>query len=259
MRDLAGFDAMSDAIAAGFSRVEGSHGLVFVGSAAAAGRRDRWSDHDFLALVDEAAAAAARERLDWLPDADRIVLSAREGTLGFSVLYDDAHLLEFAVASTGELAGAPVDEAQLAFGDERAREFVAAGRAVVAGLGAVDAANEAGLVFVKLLVGIGRARRGERIVGGQFVRTWAVGHLLTAIRRRIAPVGGAPRTDPLEAARRFDAAYPEIAARLDAALAAPVEQAAVGIAELTRTTLEPEWPDFPSRAADVVQAVLAES
>lgn len=257
MRELARFDATSDAIAGGFAQVRGAHGLVLVGSAAAAGRRDRWSDHDFLALVEAAGAAAARERLDWLPEPERIVLAAREGELGFSVLYDDAHLLEFAVASLDELSNAPIGDARLAFGDERAVSFVAEGRARAERYSEPDAANETGLAFVKLLVGYGRARRGERIVAGQFIRVWAVGHLLKAIRLRVVP-SGVDQPDPLEAARRFDAAYPEIAAALDEVLASPLENAARGILSLARETLEPGWGDFPARAADVLQAVLDE-
>lgn len=257
MRDLDHFDELSDRLASGFSGVPGAHGLVLVGSAAAAGRRDRWSDHDFLALVDADHAVAARNRLDWLPDRERIVLIAREGALGFSVLYDDAHLLEFAVASVDELAGAPIHDAQLAFGDDRAHTFVSEGRAHANSVVAVDAAAEAGLIYVKLLVGHGRARRGERIIGGHFVRVWAIGHLLRVIRQRLTP-DVAAEEDPLEPARRFDAAYPGISARLDAVLATPVETAARGVAALTRDLLEPGWTEFPSAAADVVEAVLAE-
>ncbi|MBW9121450.1 hypothetical protein JNB63_15225 [Microbacterium trichothecenolyticum] len=257
MRDLDRFDEFTGRLKTGFAGVPGAHGLVVVGSAAAAERRDCWSDHDFLALIDAQAAASARESLDWLPEPERIVLLAREGALGFSVLYDDAHLLEFAVASVDELAGVSIDEAHLTFGDERARAFVTEGRERLKTITPIDATGEAGLVFVKLLVGYGRARRGERIVAGQFVRTWAVGHLIRTIRARIEPVTGV-REDALEPARRFDAAYPEIAARLDAVLSQPVETAARGVAALAREVLESGWSAFPSRAADVAEAVLAQ-
>lgn len=257
MRDLHRFDDLTGRLTTGFAGVPGAHGLVVVGSTAAAERRDRWSDHDFLALVDDEAATSARESLDWLPDPERIVLLAREGALGFSVLYDDAHLLEFAVASVDEIAGVAIDEAHLTFGDERAHAFVAGGRERLNTITPIDAAGEAGLTFVKLLVGYGRARRGERVVGGQFVRTWAVGHLIRTIRARVEPAAGV-REDALEPARRFDAAYPEIAVRLETVLGQPVEDAARGVAALARDVLEPGWPGFPSRAADVVQTVLTE-
>jgi len=257
MRDLHRFDELTGRLTAGFARVPGARGLVVVGSAAVAERRDRWSDHDFLALVDDEAAASARASLDWLPDPERIVLLAREGAVGFSVLYDDAHLLEFAIGSVDELAGVVIDEAQLTFGDERAHAFVAEGRERLNTIPPVDAAGEAGLTFVKLLVGFGRARRGERVIGGQFVRTWAVGHLIRAIRARVEPAD-CVREDALEPARRFDAAYPGIAARLDAVLGQPVEDAARGVATLARDVLGPGWPEFPSRAADVVATVLTE-
>ncbi len=116
MRDLHRFDELTGRLTAGIAGVPGAHGLVVVGSAAAAERRDRWSDHDFLALIDDEAAASARNSLDWLPEPERIVLLAREGAHGFAVLYDDAHLLEFAIASVDELAGATLDEAHVTFG-----------------------------------------------------------------------------------------------------------------------------------------------
>lgn len=264
MRDLEGFEPLSRGIAAGFSRLPGAHGLVFVGSSAVPARRDRWSDHDFLALVDAEHAGAARDTLSareasWLPDPSRIVLTAREGDVGFTVVYDDGHVLEFAVASTEELSAVAVDEAEIAFGDDRARRLVEDGQRRSATVSAQpEAANETGLVFVKLLIGYGRARRGERTAANRFIRGWAVDHLLRAVRARAVPIPGV-RPDLLDPSRRLEASHPELAARLDVALEGPLEQAARAVAALTREALEPRWPDFPSAAADVVQAVLDES
>ncbi|WP_395245313.1 hypothetical protein ACGGZK_05770 [Agromyces sp. MMS24-K17] len=259
MRDLAGYDAFTDRLVTAFGADPDAQGLVLLGSTAAADRRDRWSDHDVFAIVREGCGAAARARLGWLPDAERIVLVAREGRIGFSVLYDDGHLVEFALSTLDELAGAGVDAHEVAFGDAGVREFVAEAHARSAAAPAsVDAVNEAGLAFVKLLVGFGRARRGERIVAGQFVRGYAVTHLLHAARARLDPPGGGSR-DPLDPARRFDADHPAFAARLDRALDGPVELAALEVARLVRETLEPGWPDFPAAAAEAAIAILAEA
>ncbi len=255
MRDLAEFDAFSDRLAVGFAGVPGAHGLVFLGSAAAGHRRDRWSDHDFLALVEEEHTESARANLDWLPDPQRVLCVARDGELGFSVLYDDGHVLEFAVGTAKELAAAPLDEAKLMFGDTRMRDFVDAGQDRLAALPAIDPANEVALAYIKLLIGYGRACRGERIAAGRFVRGWAVDHLLRAVRARVLPHGAA-RADPLDASRRFDSAYPHIAAQLDHALAQPIEQAARDVAMLAGVVLEHGWDGFPTRTAELVQSLL---
>jgi hypothetical protein len=254
MREPSEYEQLTAELTAGFRQLGGSRGLVLLGSTADSGRRDRWSDHDFFAIVNDDFDVQGRAELAWLPSPNRVLLVAREGEIGFAVLYDDGHLLEFAVATLGELRDAGVERHRVQFGDAGVDDFVRiAHQRAQSTPSSVDPVNEARLVFVKLLVGFGRAQRGERVVAGQFVRTWAVGHFLRAVRARITPLGIG--RDPLDPARRFDADYPEISRRLDHVLAQPIELAAVGVAELTRETLEPGWSAFPSGAADLVARV----
>ncbi len=254
MRDPAAFEALTDDLTARFAGSPGARGLILAGSTAEPSRRDRWSDHDFLAFVDEGTGEAARAQLGWLPDPHRILVVAREGGLGFSVLYDDGHLLEFAVAEASELPDLQLAEHRVAFGDAAFTSFVDERAAVVPP--PADPANEVRLTYVKLLVGFGRARRGERVVAGQFVRGWAVRHLLTAVRLRLPHPAGGP--DPFEPSRRLEVHHPAFASQLDHVLAAPVEDAARGVARLAREALEPGWDAFPSTAADAVIALLEE-
>jgi len=83
---------------------------VLLGSASKAGadRRDAWSDHDFFALIEPGRGADVRPDLSWLPEHERLLLTAREGEIGFVAVDDDGHVLEFAFAEVGELAGAEV-------------------------------------------------------------------------------------------------------------------------------------------------------
>ena len=113
-----------------------------------------------------------------------------------------------------------------------------------------SAADHAALIYVKLLVGVGRARRGERVSANQFVRTYAVGHLARAIRARLPPAGRGG--DALEPVRRLELDYPAIGTRLADALDQPLETAARDVAAIARAALEPGWPEFPSAAADAV-------
>ncbi len=255
MSDPDDFERISRELAERFSGTPGAQGMIFAGSAANPARRDRWSDHDFLALVDHGSARAARQRVDWLPDPERIAHIIREGGVGFAVVYDDGHLLEFALASIDELADAPLGDSQMAFGDSRTIEFWAQARERGAADGSADPGEEIALFLVKILVGYGRARRGERLSAQRFVRGWAVDHLLRAIRLRVEPAPDAA-VDPLDPARRLEQAHPDIAARIDRALAQPVESSARELFALAREILEPEWPDFPTRAAEAVEGVL---
>ena len=107
------------------------------------------------------------------------------------------------------------------------------------------------LVFVKLLLGTGRARRGEVLNAGQFVRGAAVIHLVRAIRGRFGD-RSTTRRDIIDPLRRFERDFPEWGARIAEAASAPVEDAARGLYDLAREILEPGWDAFPARAADAV-------
>jgi len=253
------FARLSAGLAEGVRHTDGLVGLMLLGSASeqAAHRRDQWSDHDFFALAEPGAGARVRESLGWLPEQERIVLTAREGALGFVALYDDGHVLEFAVAEPGELAGAVVGDATIAVDDAAgsAAALTASGQERAARADGFDPANDVRLVLVKVLIGVGRARRGELLTAGEFVRTWAVQHLVRAVRGRFAHSSSTLR-DTIDPVRRFERDFPEFGERLAALLAQPVEPAARDLLAFTREALEPDWPGFPSAAAEVVTARL---
>lgn len=230
--------------------MDGISGLILLGSAAVPERRDEWSDHDFFVIAQPGAAEQVRDVERWVPDAHRVILLAREWATGFSVLYDDCHLFEFAAGTAGELTGAPIGDHRIVFDDGSAAALVEAARQRAAGAAAPDPANEVRLMLVKLLVGVGRARRGESINAGQFVRTWAVNHFISALRGRhpVADSAG----DRLDPTRRLEQDYPRWSRDLADVLEHPVEEAAQGLLSLARAVLEPEWQDFPTRAADTI-------
>jgi hypothetical protein len=236
---------------------DGFAGLVLLGSSsdAAAHRRDEWSDHDFFMLAHPGAEGAARDVESWLPDPERLVLVAREGEIGFAAVYDDGHVFEFAAATAEELGGAlATEDVGIPVDDGPAAALVAASQARVLATPPPDPANDARLVLVKLLIGVGRDRRGESLIAGHFVHTFAVTHFARAVRARI-PVAASVR-DGIDPVRRFERDYPELGAQLRTGLGAPIEDAARGLFDLLRETLEPGWDAFPSRAADVVATRL---
>ncbi|MGC5172712.1 hypothetical protein ACLQ2Q_18900 [Microbacterium sp. DT81.1] len=253
------FDALSAGLADGVRQREGLFGLMLLGSASdeAADRRDEWSDHDFFALIESGRGDELRPDLSWLPDQDQLVLTAREGEIGFVAVYDDGHVFEFAFSDVEELAGAVAGEATVVLDDDAGSVagLLARARARAAAADSFDPANDASLVLVKLLIGVGRVRRGEVLGGGQFVRGAAVQHLVRAIRGRFSERSTTLR-DTIDPLRRFERDFPEWGGRIAALLDAPVEDAAHGLFDFAREILEPGWPEFPSRAADAVAARL---
>ena len=72
-----------------------------------------------------------------------------------------------------------------------------------------ELALEAGLALIKLRLGVGRDRRGEVVSGGLFVRTWAVQHLVRALRGRLLDPDE-PLRDILEPTRRLERVLPRL-------------------------------------------------
>ncbi|GAA1961723.1 hypothetical protein [Microbacterium deminutum] len=259
MTDPQRFAALSAGLADGVLRRDGLIGLVLLGSASNAGavRRDEWSDHDFFALIAAGRGSEVRPDLSWLPDQDRIVLTAREGEIGFVAVYDDGHVFEFAFSEAGELEGSLAGDATVVVDDEdeTTAMLIAQARARAAGADRFDPENDTKLMFVKLLIGVGRARRGEILNAGQFIRSWAVLCLVRAIRGRFVDRSTTLR-DTIDPLRRFEQDFPEWGVRIALALEGSVEDAARSLFDLSREILEPGWTAFPTRAAGAVAARL---
>lgn len=214
--------------------------LVVFGSAAsaAAGRRDAWSDIDANIFLTPAAAAELRGSWAFLPDREHLVLAAREGSDGGVVLWDDGLLAEFGAGLPWEIRD-PDHEVLLDGGDLRFADPAPL----------PDALDQVGLFLAKLLIGVGRYRRGERLAGSAHVRGYALAHLAEALRQRLAPQ--APRS-PFDPLRRLEDALPAQAARLDELLGEELDRCARGLLALARQSLEPGWPQFPTAAADLI-------
>jgi hypothetical protein len=254
---LVDFDAYTAELVERCRSTAGVMGLILVGSTTdeRSAARDSWSDHDFYVVLADGSQEVLRRELPFLPFRDDVVTVARDGLIGASVLYSDGHILEFAAATESELGQFPLGHHQVVYGsisiERLVREAVDRG-ASRAGL---DPADEASLALIKLLIGVGRARRGELINGGSFVRTYVIGHVAAAIVHHL-PVELAPARDGLDVVRRFEEAYPSISRPLGLALDEPLERAARSVFSLMRTVLEPGWDAFPSAAADVVAREL---
>jgi predicted nucleotidyltransferase len=236
-------------------------GVVLLGSAADTARADEWSDVDLFLVVPDGRQDRYREDLSWLPDHERIVLVARETQHGRAVVFDDGRLVELAVASPREIAADfRASQWRVAFDRGGVAEAVAA--IAVSPPAAPDrerAGRALAMLCGRMLVGVGRARRGEVVSAGEMVRSLAVADLLVALRELRSPAtpaelapsqpDDAPRVargglDPLDVRRRVERAYPRQAAALAGACRLDVEPCARRLLDLAEEwfAAEPQWP-----------------
>ncbi len=207
-------------------------GLVLVGSTADLARVDEWSDHDFYVVTKDGQAESMRQDLSWQPDHDSIVMRPRETAHGLKVVYEDASVLEFAVFDDHELdqAGANAYNVTLDRSNITERMAAIAQRSKPKGY---DFDTEFEVFLGQMLIGIGRARRGETLIAGQFIRSYCLNRALGFMRAWVKPLAGTePKEDNLDRFRRFEQQYPELGAEIEAILQQPVEAAGKHLVDL---------------------------
>jgi hypothetical protein len=207
-------------------------GLVFVGSAADHARFDEWSDHDFYLVAKEGSGEKLRQDLSWLPDADQIAISPRETDHGLKVVYESGHVLEFAVFNDSELEMAGANYYLVALDKVGNLETRMAALQAKSSAASTEARTtryrpeaQYELLLCQVLIGVGRARRGELLIAGEHVRSWAVAALVGLIRHWLAVAPGTEHlTDNLASLRRFERQYPAFGQKIAAAQASSAEE-----------------------------------
>src|SRR5262245_25758285 len=100
--DAADYEAYAAQLTADLQARPEVLGLVAVGSFAVGA--DRYSDHDFFVIAPADSTEALRRDLTWLPAHERLVIAIRETQHGIKAVYDDGHLVEYAVFTPDEIA-----------------------------------------------------------------------------------------------------------------------------------------------------------
>jgi hypothetical protein len=229
-------------------------GLVAVGSMADRDYGpDEWSDHDFFVITPPGGQEELRNDLSWLPDPDRVALAFRETEHGVTVIYDDGHLLEFAVFDVAEIALAGLNRYRVLLdrgGVEEQVERVAA-----------DPRPQRedlflfGKTVTAALVAVGRGSRGETL-SAAFLLTWATTYLnRLLIRTHGAPDGSV--LDGFDSLRRFERVYPELGAELAAIVRLDPVEGGRALLDVLERELRPLRPDLPWPAVDAVRARLS--
>jgi hypothetical protein len=232
-------------------------GLVALGSMA--GRDyapDAFSDHDFFVVTRPGEQEHFRRETGWVPEAGRLVLWMRETVHGVKALFDNGHLLEFAVFSPEELHLARVNRYRVLLDRGGMEETLAAVARNTAQQGAPDDGWLLGQFLTQLLIGAGRYARGERISGHSRVKEEALRHLVRLLARHVYSEHAA-LLDDLDAVRRFERVFPALGQELNTALAQEMPQAALRMLDLAERELKERLGEsFPTKAFVAVRARL---
>ena len=230
-------------------------GLVVVGSTARQSHMpDQWSDHDFFVIVQPGTQQEFRQSLNWLPDSARIMLSFRETEHGMKVLYDDGHLLEFAIFDEQEIFLARINDYAVLF-DRANIEHSVKQIQQDSKPSQWNEHHEFGMFITNLMVGAGRYARGEMLSGHVFVKVNALSHLL----RLLAHYGDTSNRDSLDnldAFRRFERAFPEIGAEINDILLLPPIFAAGMLLDVAERHLKNRIAPYPDKAVRVVSSLI---
>jgi hypothetical protein len=255
--DRPAYDAFTRSLVSALASDPRVVGLVALGSMSGNGiAPDGFSDHDFFVVTATGAEESFRTDLAWLPGAQRAVLVHRETAHGLKVILEDGHLLEFAVFDLDELRVARANRYAVLID----RGGVAERMAEVAAR-PVEAPSDrwlCGQLLGNLLVGGGRAARGELLSARLYVAGHAAGHLLRLLARHVPPEA-CVLLDDLDPFRRFEGAYSPLGNELNAILAREPLEAALAVLDLAQRELRPRLPEWPSAAAEVVGNRLREA
>lgn len=207
-------------------------GLVLVGSTADTSRVDEWSDHDFFVVTKPGSAESLRHDLSWLPDHEQIIMSPRETEHGLKVIYQNSHVLEFAVFDNEELELASANAYAVAID----RSDISTRMAAIAKRSApkpFDLAAEFDIFLAHILIGVGRDRRGEHLIGGHFAKTICLNAALGFVRALEVPKPGTEaKADNLNRYRRFELQYPELGEELEKLQRLSAEDCSKGLLDL---------------------------
>jgi len=228
-------------------------GVVALGSSSDPATTDEWSDHDLFLVVEPGAQEAFRADLGWLAPPGRVLHAFRETAHGVTAILAGGHLVELAVFDLSELAVARVSRYRMLFdrgGVAGRMEEVARASAGARGESAADDAWLLGMFLSGVLVGGGRAKRGERLAGRAA--------LLGASRRLLVLLARHARVDrstldAFDPHRRFERAHPALAAELDRALEKSGPDGALMLLEIAARELRM----IPPEVAAAIRAKLS--
>lgn len=205
--------------AIGASLAQSGHALALIGLGSVGEERERldaFSDLDFFAIVQPGYKDAFISDLGWLERVHPIAFAFQNTRDGDKVLFEDGIYAEYAVFTPDELASIPAHGGRVVW---QAADFALAPDALRPY--EPPAAPEphtvewlTGEILTNLYVGLTRYQRGERLSAMRLIQVHAVDRLIELSPHLQRAMDAS--ADPFASERRYEARYPELAARLPA-------------------------------------------
>jgi hypothetical protein len=227
--------------------------LITVGSTADGTLRDHYSDHDVWLVAEAAAAATYLDDVGWLPTSPEIVATARFGGHYRTVVFDDGHLLTYAVLDLTALEEATLERYAVLFdrGGATALAEAARNRTLAARAQALASPDLLPNIAILCWSAYLRSKRGEHLSAASYVGA-AVGRILDVLSAHGRLPRG-PTTDALDPARRLELTAPALAAELIGALGTPATSSAPALLALLERELRPHAPQLPWSIVETVR------
>ncbi len=253
---LADYQAYTQSLVALAEADDRIDGLVVLGSTAKTHHQpDQWSDHDFWLIVKNGTEDDFHTDLSWIPQFDRHVLAFRETNHGWKVVFEDGHVLEYAIFPYSELHWARfhhyallVDKTDISDRLKKMKTTQDENHTTVSPLQQVQ------FLLSLLVIGMGRYNRGEKLSGLLYIKHHALEQYHNLLQS-IVPPQNAHLVDDLSPSRRLEWTHPEYAEKLHPIITASVPDGAELLLDLA-VEFADQIDDFPSDAIETVRHVI---
>ncbi|MEM9953502.1 MAG: hypothetical protein AAF846_17980 [Chloroflexota bacterium] len=228
--------------------------LMALGSMAGIDRQpDEYSDHDFFVITQANRQQHYRDTTDWLPYPEQIILHFQETAHGCKAIYNDAHLLEYAIFDREELKVARINSYAVLFSKVDLSDDLKPIRHTE--LPTIDVQRTYDAMLSNILVGSMRAKRGEKLSATTFIKQYALTSFITLCWQQLAP--DSPHRDTLDPMRRFEQQFPQLATDIEKTAQLPVLESAKSLLRLVELFLSDTVPDSRAEAIDIIAKRIA--
>jgi hypothetical protein len=231
-------------------------GFVAVGSMSEIDRLpDEWSDHDFFVIVNDGCQERFRKNFEWLPDSDNIVFSFQETEHGVKIIYNNGHMLEFAIFSPDELYLAKINNYKLIIdrSDIKSRLDRVTYETAKWSEGNISGTHYlTGQFLTNLMVGVGRHYRGEKISGFEFAKVHGLNQFVNLVIKHIPPEDS-NAVDNINPLRRFEQAYPALGEKLNLLLDMETPRYVSGMLDLFEENFRGIMDNYPHQLVETIR------
>lgn len=248
------FAKYSRAFAQALAAFDNVIGVVALGSTADPRIQDSWSDHDFAVVLRDGDHCQFLDDVSWMPEAEKIIASARHGEIYNVAVYNDGHKVEYLVCNEAAAGSIVVtkflillDRSGVSPRIEQARMLTSARQQAIS----EEACDPINLAIV-VLTAAQRAQRGELLSATSLLAAAADMAL-----KMLATTQSWELADPLDPRRRLEFQRPDVAKELAGILTTSPDEAARRLLKLVDATIRPRAPTWDWSGFDRVFRTLA--